>query len=163
LVDIVVDAVLCIKRENVPIDLFMVEIMHMVQKLANDTKLIKGLVLDHGTRHPDMPKSLKNCYILTCNVSLEYEKTEVNSGFFFSSAEEREKLAISERKFTDERCQKIIDFKRKVCDGTDKTFVVINQKGIDPICLEAFAKEGMMALRRAKKRNMERLTLACGG
>jgi len=25
------------------------------------------------------------------------------------------------------------------------------------------AKEGMMALRRAKKRNMERLTLACGG
>lgn len=104
LVDIVVEAVLCIKRDNVPIDLFMVEIMHMIQKLANDTKLIKGLVLDHGTRHPDMPKSLKNCYILTCNVSLEYEKTEVNSGFFFSSAEEREKLAISERKFTDDRC-----------------------------------------------------------
>lgn len=104
MVDIVVEAVLCIKRDNVPIDLFMVEIMHMIQKLANDTKLIRGLVLDHGTRHPDMPKSLKNCYILTCNVSLEYEKTEVNSGFFFSSAEEREKLAISERKFTDDRC-----------------------------------------------------------
>ena len=50
-----------------------------------------------------------------------------------------------------------------MCDGTDKTFVVINQKGIDPICLEMMAKEGMMALRRAKKRNMERLTLACGG
>lgn len=163
LVDIVVDAILCIKKENQPIDLFMVEMMHMVQKLSTETQLVKGLVLDHGTRHPDMPKSLKNCYILTCNVSLEYEKTEVNSGFFFSTAEEREKLAISERKFTDERCQKIIDFKRKVCDGTDKTFVVLNQKGIDPICLEAFAKEGMMALRRAKKRNMERLTLACGG
>lgn len=25
------------------------------------------------------------------------------------------------------------------------------------------AKEGIMALRRAKRRNMERLTLACGG
>lgn len=110
-----------------------------------------------------MPKGLKNCYILTCNISLEYEKTEVNSGFFFSTAEEREKLAISERKFTDERCQKLVEFKRKVCDGTDKTFVIINQKGIDPICLEAFAKEGMMALRRAKRRNMERLCLACGG
>lgn len=163
LVDMVVDAVLCIRKEGQPIDLFMVEQMHMVQKLSTDTKLIRGLVLDHGTRHPDMPKSLKNCYILTCNVSLEYEKTEVNSGFFFSTAEEREKLAISERKFTDERCQKIIDFKRKVCDGTDKTFVILNQKGIDPICLEQFAKDGIMALRRAKKRNMERLTLACGG
>ena len=68
----------------------------MVHKMATETRLVRGLVLDHGTRHPDMPKSLKNCYILTCNVSLEYEKTEVNSGFFFSSAEEREKLAVSE-------------------------------------------------------------------
>jgi T-complex protein 1 subunit zeta len=41
--------------------------------------------------------------------------------------------------------------------------VVLNQKGIDPICLEAFAREGIMALRRAKRRNMERLVLACGG
>lgn len=82
----------------------MVEMMHMVQKMATETKLIKGLVLDHGCRHPDMPRALKNCYILNCNVSLEYEKTEVNSGFFFSSAEEREKLLVSERKFTDERC-----------------------------------------------------------
>lgn len=40
-----------------------------------DTKLIRGLVLDHGARHPDMPKNINNAYILTCNVSLEYEKT----------------------------------------------------------------------------------------
>lgn len=30
--------------------------------------------MDHGTRHPDMPKKLKNAYILILNVSLEYEK-----------------------------------------------------------------------------------------
>merc|ERR1712080_545996 len=44
-----------------------------------------------------------------------------------------------------------------------KTFVVINQKGVDPMSLDALAKEGIMALRRAKRRNMERLVLACGG
>lgn len=38
-------------------------------------RLIRGLVMDHGSRHPDMPKRLENAYILTCNVSLEYEKT----------------------------------------------------------------------------------------
>jgi T-complex protein 1 subunit zeta len=65
----------------------MVEIMHMVHKLSTNTKLVRGLVLDHGARHANMPKSLKNCYILTCNVSLEYEKTEVHSGFFYSNAE----------------------------------------------------------------------------
>lgn len=52
----------------------MVEIMTMQHQSDLDTRLIKGLVLDHGARHPDMPKSVKNAYILTCNVSLEYEK-----------------------------------------------------------------------------------------
>jgi len=65
----------------------MVENMHMVHKLDTDSRLIKGLVLDHGARHADMPKKLTNCYILTCNISLEYEKTEANSSHFFSNAE----------------------------------------------------------------------------
>lgn len=30
----------------------------MVHKLASDTKLVKGLVLDHGCRNPNMPKRL---------------------------------------------------------------------------------------------------------
>jgi T-complex protein 1 subunit zeta len=44
-----------------------------------------------------------------------------------------------------------------------QSFVIINQKGVDPLSLDIFAKEGIMCLRRAKRRNMERLTLACGG
>lgn len=48
----------------------MVEIMHMVHRLAGDTQLVRGLVLDHGARHPDMPTKLRNCHILICNVSL---------------------------------------------------------------------------------------------
>jgi chaperonin GroEL (HSP60 family) len=54
-----------------------VEIMHMKHKLDKDTRLVKGLVLDHGSRHPDMPKHLENCFVLTANISLEYEKSEV--------------------------------------------------------------------------------------
>ena len=163
LVEPITDAVLTIKREEKPIDLHMVEIMFMRHKMATDSRLVRGLVLDHGGRHPDMPSEMKNVYILTCNVSLEYEKTEVNSGFFFKDAHDREALARSERAFTDDKVMKIIDFKRKMCEGKDKTFVVINQKGIDPTSLDMLAKEGIVGLRRAKKRNMERLILACGG
>lgn len=109
-----------------------------------------------------MPSTLENCLIMTCNVTFEYEKTEIQSGFFYSSAEEREKLVESERKWLDERCKQVVDFKRSVCKE-GQTFVMINQKGIDPLSLDIFAKEGILALRRAKRRNMERLTLACGG
>lgn len=110
-----------------------------------------------------MPKELKNAYVLTCNVSLEYEKTEVNASFFYKTAEEREMMVKAEREFIDRRVRKIIELKKKVCDGTDKTFIVINQKGIDPQSLDMLAEEGIVGLRRAKRRNMERLTLACGG
>jgi len=160
----VVDAVKCIKKPDQPLDLHMVEVLHMKHKLVTETKLIKGMVLDHGSRHPDMPKRLENCYILTCNVSLEYEKSEVNAGFFYSSAEQRDRLVDSERKFTDEKVKKIIELKKKVCtEENKKTFVIINQKGIDPPSLEMLAHENIIALRRAKRRNMERLPLAVGG
>merc|ERR1712183_327939 len=164
LTPLIVDAVQAIQVDDKPIDLHMVELMEMRHRSEMETQLVNGLVLDHGGRHPDMPKRLENCFILTCNVSLEYEKTEVNSGFFYKSAEDREKLVTAERKFIEDRVQKIIELKRKVCTPENKkTFVVINQKGVDPMSLDALAKEGIMALRRAKRRNMERLVLACGG
>ena len=37
--------------------------------------------------------------------------------------------------------------------------MVLNQKGVDPLSLDALAKEGIMALRRVKRRNMERYVL----
>ena len=165
--EIVTDAVLTIKKDT-GIDLHMVEIMHQCQKMSSDTKLIKGLVLDHGGRHPSMPKRLENCYILNCNVSLEYENTEVHSKLIYSNAEQREKLLKSEHKATDDLCMKIIALKRELCDSEEgkknnRHFVVINQKGIDPLSLDLLAKEGILGLRRAKRRNAERLILACGG
>ncbi|KIW66550.1 T-complex protein 1, zeta subunit [Phialophora macrospora] len=160
----IVDAVLAIHRPPQKPDLHMVEIMKLQHKLASDTTLIRGLVLDHGARHPDMPKRVENAYILTLNVSLEYEKSEINSGFFYSSAEQRDKLVASERRFVDEKLKKIVALKNEVC-GSDpkKSFVVINQKGIDPLSLDVLVKNGILALRRAKRRNMERLQLICGG
>lgn len=146
------------------IDLNMVEVMHMRESLASDSRLVRGMVMDHGSRHDDMPERLTNCYIMTLNVSLEYEKTEVNAGFAYSNAEQRDKLVESERKFTDEKCKKIIALKREVCtEENGKTFVILNQKGIDQPCLDMLAKEGIIGLRRLKRRNMERCTLACGG
>jgi T-complex protein 1 subunit zeta len=111
-----------------------------------------------------MPKRVENAFILTLNVSLEYEKSEINAGFYYSSAEQRDKLVESERRFVDAKLRKIVELKKEVC-GNDpkKGFVLINQKGIDPLSLDVLVKNGIFALRRAKRRNMERLQLVCGG
>ena len=102
--------------------------------------------------------------------------SEVNSGFFYKTAVEREEMVKAERKFIDDRVDKVIALKKKVVGGSivfafastesssllsdsKKGFVVINQKGIDPVSLDKLAREGITALRRAKRRNMERCVL----
>lgn len=165
LTEIIVDAVNAVRVPGQQIDLHMVEIMHMMHQTALDTKFINGLVLDHGARHPNMAKRSENCFILILNVSLEYEKSEINAGHFYKTAEERTKLTLAERKFTDDKVREIIAFKNSVCTGKDEKagFIVINQKGIDPISLDLLQKAGIVGIRRAKRRNMERLAKACGG
>ena len=109
-------------------------------------------------------KKRRSSYHLYCHPIFNptFTDSEVNSGFFYSSAEQREKLVESERRFVDAKVQKIVNLKNLVCDQTidskekRKNFVVINQKGIDPLSLDILAKNGIFALRRAKRRNMER-------
>lgn len=162
LTEISVDAILSIHTAGEAIDLNMIEVMTMSHRLDLDTRLIRGLVLDHGTRHPDMNKSAKNCKILFCNINLEWEHTEINSAFFFKSAVKREEMAKAERQFVDKKVYKIVEFKRKILN-INQQLVLINQAGIDSISLDILQKNNIMGIRRAKRRNMERLSLACGG
>jgi T-complex protein 1 subunit zeta len=171
LTEIVVDSVSTIQRDdgkgNLGLDLNMVEIMYMRHKTGMDTKFVNGLVLDHGARHPDMRKRSEKCAILILNVSLEYEKSEVNSEFKFSTPEERKALVAAERKFTDDKVKQVIELKRRVIDENPESkythFIVINMKGIDAISLDMLQREGIVGIRRAKRRNLERLRLSCGG
>lgn len=164
LAESVVDAIYAVAEEGKEIDLHMVEVMHMRHRLSSDTRFVNGIVLDHGGRNNDMPKFLENAFILTCNVSLEYERSELTTGFYYKDPAEKARMVDAERKMTDDRVRQIIQLKKQVCTKDNgRTFVVINQKGIDPIALEMLSKEGILALRRAKRRNMERLVLACGG
>uniref|UniRef100_A0A667GWG3 Chaperonin containing TCP1 subunit 6B n=1 Tax=Lynx canadensis TaxID=61383 RepID=A0A667GWG3_LYNCA len=101
LTEAVVDSILAIKIQDEPIDLFMVETMEMKHKSETDTSLIRGLVLDHGARHPDMKKRVEDAYILTCNL--------------------KENSLMIELK-------KIIELKKKVCGDSDKGFVTLGEE-----------------------------------
>ena len=77
----------------------------------------------------------------------------MSSGFFYKTAEEKEKLVKAERKFIEDRVQKIIDLKDKVCAQSNKGFVVINQKVRKKFrfltvvnVLQCFAKCGLWTL-----------------
>lgn len=78
-------------------------------------------------------------------------RSEVNASFNYTNAAERDRLIEAERKFTDDKVRAVIELKRRVCTPENGyTFVVINQKGIDPLSLDMLAKEGIIGIRRAK-------------
>ena len=59
--------------------------------------------------------------ILCCSASLyipyfvwQYFSSEVNSGFFYKSATDRDKLVAAERKFVDDRVKQVVDLKQQV-------------------------------------------------
>jgi len=159
--NIVVDAVLTIYNEGKIVDLDRFEMLQINTRTESDSKWIRGIVLDHGARHPDMPKIINNALILLCNINLEYERPTTNSSISYDSIEEKERISLNERELINKRVKSIIQLKRSVCLEKNYGFVLINQKGIDTISLDLLAKEGILGIRRAKRKNLERIALLC--
>ena len=58
------------------------------------------------------------CRILTLNYDLEYQRSEVQSGFYYSNAEQREKMVEAERKWVDDKTKLVLDLKRQATATT---------------------------------------------
>lgn len=161
LVDIVIKAIISLSTTK-SFDTNMIEVIKMEEGDIRDSEFIEGLVLDHGARHHAMPTQLDNVCVLIMNMSLEFEKPEINAEFFYNSAEQRDMLCKAEREFILKKAQEIADFALELQkDG--KSLLVVSEKGIDQFSLEVLSKANVLALRRAKRRNLERLVNMCGG
>ncbi|OAG31182.1 T-complex protein 1 subunit zeta [Nematocida displodere] len=163
--DLLVSAIKTV-TENGSTDLKMLEVVKMMNIDSTEPlRVVQGLVLDHGGRHPMMPKKLENVFILCTNLSFEYEKPELNAQFYYSRTEDKLKMEEGERRLMIERVQKVIGAMQEVAQANmslHPQFMLITQKGIDQHALEIFARYNVLALRRAKKRNMERLQRLTG-
>jgi thermosome len=157
LANIVVDAVLHVAKEvggkfKVDIDDIMVE--KKAGESLTETKLINGIVLDKEVVHPGMPKRVENAKIALLNLPLEVEKTEIDAKIFIEKPEEMEAFLKQEENMMKEMVKKI------AATGAN---VVICQKGIDDLVQHFLARKGILAVRRAKQSDMEKLAKATGG
>ncbi|MDF2954400.1 MAG: Chaperonin GroEL [Candidatus Alkanophagales archaeon MCA70_species_2] len=121
---------------------------------VQDTQLIKGIVIDKEVVHPAMPRKIENAKIALINASMEVKDTETD-------AEIRIRTADQLRAFLDEEERMLREMVEKVKDAGAN--VVICQKGIDDLAQHFMARAGILAVRRVKKSDMERLARATGG
>ncbi|MCK4424354.1 TCP-1/cpn60 chaperonin family protein [Candidatus Bathyarchaeota archaeon] len=119
-----------------------------------DTKLINGIVLDKEVVHSGMPKRVENAKIALLDTALEIEKTEFDAKINIESPEQIDAFLKQEESMLREMVDKI------TATGAN---VVLCQKGLDDMIQHFLSRKGVMALRRIKKSDMEKLTKATGG
>ena len=120
---------------------------------VDDSFLVDGIVISKERVHPGMPKKVEDAKIALLNTAMEIKKTETDSEIKVSSPEELQKFLDQEEGEFREMVDKVKE------SGAN---VVICQKGIDDLAQHFLAKEGILAIRRAKKSDMEKLARATG-
>lgn len=135
-------------------DIDNIQLVKKEGKSLLDTELVKGIIVDKEVVHPGMPKVVKNARIALLDCALEIEKTEI-------SAEIRINDPAQMKAFLDEETKMMKDMVDKI--KTAKANVVLCQKGIDDTTQHFLSKEGILAARRIKKSDMDKLARATGG
>jgi chaperonin GroEL (HSP60 family) len=157
LAEIAVEAVLHVAQkveEGYKVDLDDIMVEKKPGESITETKLIKGIVLDKEVVHPGMPKRVEKAKIALLDCALEVEKTEFDAKINIETPEQMEAFIHEEENMLRNMVEKIV--------GAGAN-VVICQKGIDDMAQHFLARKGILAVRRAKKSDMEKLAKATGG
>ena len=157
LADLIVTAVkrVAIKEhDKIIVSLDDIKIEKRIGESTSKSELIEGIVLDKEIVHPEMPKKIVNAKIALLDAALEIKNTEIDA-----------KIQITDpmqlNSFLDQEERTLRDMVNKVkASGAN---VLLCQKGIDDLAQHFLAKEGILAARRVKKSDMEKLARATNG
>lgn len=141
------------KDNKTTVDLDLIKIEKKAGGDVLDTELIRGVLIDKEIVHAGMPKSVKDAKILLLDAALEIEKTETDAKIEITSPDKMEAFLHQEEKMMRDMVDKIV---------AAKATVVFCQKGIDDLVQHFLAKKGIVAVRRVKKSDMEKLARATG-
>ncbi|HDM91800.1 MAG TPA: thermosome subunit [Candidatus Korarchaeota archaeon] len=118
-----------------------------------DTALIRGLVIDKEVVHPGMPRLITGAKIALIESALEVKKPEISSKIRVVSPTQIKGFLEQEKEMLRELVDKIAEA------GAN---VVFCQKGIDDVAQHFLARRGILAVRRVRKSDMEKLAKATG-
>ncbi len=136
------------------VDIEDVKVEKKPGEALEDTSLIKGIVLDKEVVHPGMPKRIEQAKIALVDAPLEVEKTEFDAKINIENPEQMKSFLDEEEKMLKNMVDNVVE------SGAN---VLLCEKGIDDVAQHYLAKAGILAVRRVKQSDMEKLTKATGG
>jgi thermosome len=157
LADIAIDAVRRVaekRGDKWVADIDNVQVTKKTGKSLFESQLVQGLVIDKEVVHSGMPKKVERSKIALLDSALEIEKTEISAEIRIRDPNQMKAFMDQENRMLQEMVEKI-----KAAGAN----VVFCQKGIDDMAQHFLAKEGILAARRVKQSDMEKLARATGG
>ncbi len=154
---IAVDAVTAVAEKvdgKWKVDLDRIQVQKKEGESLDKTAFIPGIILDKEVVSPAMPKRIENAKIALVQAAMEVEKTEFDAKLQITSPDQIQEFLDQEQKILENMVTKL---------AAAKVNVVICQKGIDDMAQHFLAKKGILAVRRVKKSDLEKLAKATGG
>ena len=136
------------------VDIDDVKVEKKPGEALTDTKLINGVVLDKEVVHSGMPKRVEKAKIALVDSPLEIEKTEFDAKINIESPEQMDAFLKQEENMIKEMVEKL---------AAKGATVILCQKGIDDMAQHFLSRKNILAIRRIKKSDMEKLAKATGG
>ena len=154
--EIAVDAVTSVvdTNEKNTVDRENINVIKKVGGRVEDSELIPGMIIDKERVHTNMPEKVNDAKIVLLNAAIELKDTEVDAEISITSPDQLQSFLDQEEKMLKDIVNKVI------ASGAN---VVFCQKGIEDLAQHYLAKAGILAIRRVKKSDMEKLARATGG
>ena len=152
LADLVVKAALRIKEDGKS-DIDNINIQRVSGDSVEDSFLAEGIVIDKAPVSNNMPKEVKDAKIAIMKYPIELKDINTDTKIDITSPDQFESFLLQEEQMIKDLVQKVID------SGANVLFC---QKGIDDMAEHYLKKAGIMAFKRVKKSDMERIEKATG-
>jgi thermosome len=152
LAKLVVDAVKQVEEDG-EVEIDHIKIEKKDGAIVDDSTLVQGVIIDKERVHPGMPKKVEDAKIALLNCPIEVKETEVDAEIRITDPAQMQAFIEQEEQMIRDMVSSIVD---------TGAHVVFSQKGIDDLAQHYLAKAGVMAVRRVKKSDIEKLSKATG-
>ena len=152
LANLVVDAVKQVE-DDCTVDVEHIKIEKKEGTVVEDSTLVEGVIVDKERVHAGMPTKIENAKIALLNAPLEVKETEVDAEIRITDPAQMQAFIEQEENMVKDMINKVVDA------GAN---VIFAQKGIDDLAQHYLSKAGIMAVRRVKKSDIEKLSKATG-
>jgi len=152
LAELIVKAVQMVEEDG-EVDKDHININRIQGATVEESQIVNGVVIDKGRLDPAMPKKVEDARIALLKFPIEVKSLETDAKIKLTDPSQMAAFIEQEENMIREMVDKVID------SGANVLFC---QKGIDDLAQHYLAREGILAVKRVRKSDIERLEKATG-